>query len=261
MLPVVAAYSAPVMPMVSSPAVAMLSGASPVDLPLASVTTAIASQPTYNNNKGASVVRDTAMEAMSAPSVSSGFSSLLSVSEAAPSLRFSSPFLAQLMAQASPASAASIAQFYANDNSGASTLDSRLMEIYSMVKYKPSFASQPMPAASGTAALMPNMADVPERNPAPAPEVYSNPVISVFQRATQSRAEAVQTANYAAVGVAPKAISANDNRETSAPANDASPKRRFASLVKQAGVSAYQASAVRIEAHLTSQKPESTDNL
>lgn len=256
MLPVAPAYSAPILSPVSTPAVANVSAVSAMELPTASVATAIASQPSYNNTKSATSANPSILEtAITAPSSPSGFSTLLSMPESTPSVRFSSPFLAQLMSQATPASAASIAQFYANDN-GASTLDSRLMEIFSMVKYKPSFAAQPMPQPSGTAALMPNQIDLPVK--APEPAVYNNPVVAVFQRAAQSRAEAVQTNNAAATGVVPRAA-VNDNRETSVPANDV-PTKRFVSLVKNAGVSAYLAAAVRNDANLTPQKTESTDN-
>lgn len=256
MLPVVAAYSAPLLSPVSAPAVANVSSALAVDLPASSVANAIASQPSYNNTKSAASVSLPVMEtAAASPSSVPGFSTLLSMPETAPMVRFSSPFLAQLMSQASPSSAASIAQFYANDN-GISTLDSRLMEIFSMVKYKPSFASQPMQQPSGTAAIMPNSVQAPVKIPEPA--VYSNPVIAVFQRASQARAEAVQGANFAATGVLPRAA-VNDNKDVAAPANDA-PQRRFTSLVRESGISAYQASAVRNEANLTPQTPESTDN-
>lgn len=256
MLPVVAAYSAPLLSPVSTPAVANVSSALAVDLPSTSVATAIASQPSYNNTKSATAANPSILETpISTPAAASGFATLLSMPESAPVVRFSSPFLAQLMSQASPSSAASIAQFYANDN-GASTLDSRLMEIFSMVKYKPSFASQPMQQPSGTAALMPNVTEAPVKIPEPA--TYSNPVIAVFQRASQARADAVQGANFAATGVLPRPA-VNDNKETTAPANDV-PARRFVSLVRESGISAYQASTARNEANLAPQTPESTDN-
>lgn len=257
MLPVAPVYSAPILSPLSAPAVANVSAVSAMELPATSVSTAIASQPSYNNTKSATSASPSILETgTTAPSSPSGFSTLLSMPETSPAVRFSSPFLAQLMSQATPASAASIAQFYANDN-GASTLDSRLMEIFSMVKYKPSFASQPMPQPSGTAALMPNQVEMPVKVPEPA--VYSNPVVAVFQRAAQSRAAAIQGANITATAVLPRAA-VNDNKEVAAPANDL-PARRFTSLVRESGISAYQASTARNEANLAPQKTESTDNL
>lgn len=254
--PVPSAMLMPVYPASSS--IAALTASAPVDMPLASVMTALESQAAFNNTKNTAQTRQAAVQAAPVAPSPLSFSGLMQESSSSP-LTFSSAFMAQWIAQSSPSEAVSIAQLYANDNVPDSTLDSRLMEIYSLVKYKPSLAGRPSPEPMNIPPLA--------ANPAPAvkmvkPEIMAaNPIFGVFQRAAQARAEAVSASPAAGVGALPrKPVAQNDNVETAPAANDAAPKISFGSLIKESGVRAYQASFARNQANLAAEKPESQYN-
>lgn len=234
--------------------IASSAASGPVDMPLASVTTVLESRAAFNNSKNAVQTRPSALSSAPAPSPLS-FSGLLQESSLNP-MTFSSAFMAQWIAQSSPSMAVSIAQLYVNDNVPRDTLDSRLMEIYSLVKYKPSFAGKPIPEPVSVPPLTIN----PPQEAAEKLEILTaNPAFSVSQNALQPRAEAVHVLSPAGVAPLFKKIAQNDNVESPPPANDVMPKTVFGSLIKEGGVKAYQASFMRNQAHLSAEAPGMID--
>ena len=166
-----------------------------------------------------------AVSDLSGQTVSSALNALASNGAGAPSIRYSSQFLAQLVAQLPAAANDSLMGQWAAESVPTSILDNRLMEMFGMVKYKPSYAAKPSPQPSGVAALL---------------------AASEAASATRQAGTAMQPRMSAASSVIVRA--ANNNERLRVAGNDNLPSyqpRPEPSLVRPTGMGAYAASTER----------------
>jgi hypothetical protein len=161
---------------------------------------------------------------------------LASQGAGAPSIRYSSEFLAQLFAQLPASSNASLMSQLATDNAPTSILDNRLIEMFSMVKYKPSYASKPLPQPSGVEALLAASEAASASRQAGTSMTSRLPAYGAMLERAANNNERFRTAG-------------NDNRSSSTP-------RPAPSLVRPTGVGAYAASAERNLTHLRPVMPQ-----
>lgn len=224
-----------------------------VRIPPSAVPTAFNPGNIQNNTRGSSALRSIVANNIPTLSPSTGSSGFYMVEDTAnlPRSQFSSPFMAQLLSQASnPSEAASLASMYANDN--IPTVDPELMEIFSLVKYMPSNASLPMAKPMSVATL--NASQANQNTPQPEP---------VQTAAPQAQMEMNLAPRMAAPAPVLQMVSPQPqefSRETSSrPAvaitTPAQAPRRSNSLVRETGVQAYSASTARNQVHLGDVKP------
>jgi hypothetical protein len=159
----------------------------------------------------------------------------------APSIRYTSQFLAQLLAQLPSSANAGLVSQLASDEAPASILDARLMELFGQVKYKPSMAAKPAPMPSGVAAVL------------AAAEAAS--AVAQVGTAAQPR---VPILNFTMMRAA------NNNERAATAGNDNLPRassfRPEPSLVRSQGFGAYGATAERNARYLRLPTPEVTSD-
>lgn len=228
-----------------------------VRLPATAVSTTFNTIGAQNNSRNMMPLRN-ATTTPALPTVSGNFSGgfiLLEENSSLPRVQYSTPFVAQLLAQAgSMGEAESLANIYANDN--LPTVDPELMEIFSRVKYMPSNASLPQPQPANTFAI--SSIEI-KQQVAEAQQVQQQQTITAATQ--QSAIQPVQPAASTTVTLAVNndmtkpanktaATETQNGIETETPATNAPVTPRLTSLVKPVGIDAYVASFTRNYVHL-----------
>ncbi len=151
-------------------------------------------------------------------------------------IRFSSQFVAQVLAQAgTTGEARALASYFVHAGTAGQTLNAGLMEVFSMVKYKPSFAALPHPDAP------PPEPEAVEAPPAPRPGT------SLFVKAASDGVPAPVSVAAASPPI-PREGARSAGVPSSAPrVSYFNPAR---SLVKPTGVEAYVAAFSRNYANI-----------
>ncbi len=221
-----------------------------VRVPAAAVTSTLNAGALHYNSSGNAPLRMTPAQVMAAATGPQPGFVMMTDTAALPSAQFSSPFMAQLLAQAaSVGEAESLAAIYANDN--LPTVDPKLMELFSMVKYLPSNAALPAPKPSNPLALTtPAPAQASPQQNAPQPVQQSmavQPAVQLQQMAAATPQRIINTIQNTGGTLQPKPVASTVSDSTPAPA---SPRRGATSLVRQTGVDAYAASFMRNFVHL-----------
>ncbi len=185
------------------------------------------------------------------------------------SARISSPFVAQLLAQAAnPGEASSLAAIFVNQPTPTDTLDSRLIERFSLVKYLPSNAALPKPQpgnilaidrveAQAEAVRPPIRVPLPARQ-SPPPVAQAEPVVRQPVAIPTTRQQA-ETISFSAPLSPVVREQPRHAAPTPAPARPGGNSRiSFTSIARPSGADAYLATFSRNAAFIAAVRPAST---
>jgi hypothetical protein len=131
---------------------------STIKLPIDAVPASLSSEPTFNNARGGGAWRTaTPPNSATAASAAPPFTPVIPGLVFRPSVQFSTPFLAQLLAQTpgtqAQAMTALFTHEFTNDNLPRGAPDSALMSLYADVKHKPGNTAMPRGASEEAASF------------------------------------------------------------------------------------------------------------
>lgn len=246
------------LPVQTSSVVGAATEISTMKLPIDATPSPVKVEAVYNNTRGAaSPLMAGAFGAASMMGGNSTLTPMISGLDFRPSVQFSSPFLAQLLAQTSGSQMQAVAGFFANDNTPKGIADPALMALYSQVKYKPSNASVPQMSPERNLEVMQNQQQqfmrqlTDQKIQMMQSQIRSEPTTGGTRQMAQASFQAAPLLRF---------MQPTNNNSNSASASTRGTSvftgKPLRSLVQPTGIDAYIASFSRNQAHLTEQ-PES----
>lgn len=167
---------------------------------------------------------------VSSPAASGGFQLASSLSAGSPNVRYSSEFLAQILAQLPTSANETLQGQLSTETVPTSVLDSRLIELFGQVKYKPSNAFKPSSPAPDIAALLAAAEKASVQKQASPAYISAPPAATTFAPRAANSNERIRAAD-------------NDNRASYT-------LRAEPSLVRRSGTDAYGATNARNSLYL-----------